>query len=124
MDFGDKTQDVCKSATRLVARMKRDWLHTGRRPSGICGAALLVAARLHGYTCTLSDVVKVVKIGHDTIRKRLEPFKISNIAWVDVYRTIIDTKYINLSLTHEQVSTVHMHIVTRLETREYKIFHH
>lgn len=70
LDFGDKTHDVSMTAMRLVSRMKRDWLHTGRRPSGLCGAALLVAARLHGYSCTLHDIVRVVKIGHDTIRKR------------------------------------------------------
>lgn len=28
--------------------MKRDWMQTGRRPSGICGAALFVAVHLHG----------------------------------------------------------------------------
>ena len=59
------------TAMRLLARMKRDWLHTGRRPSGVCGAALLVAARLHGYTCSVHDMVRVVKIGGETIRKRL-----------------------------------------------------
>lgn len=26
------------TAMRLVQRMKRDWMHTGRRPSGLCGA--------------------------------------------------------------------------------------
>nr|XP_039248535.1 transcription factor IIIB 90 kDa subunit-like [Styela clava] len=74
MDFGDKTNEVGVAAMRLVSRMKRDWIHTGRRPSGLCGAALLVAARLHGYSCTLKDVVRVVRIGHDTIRKRLSEF--------------------------------------------------
>lgn len=38
LEFGEKTMDVCKTATRLVSRMKRDWLAQGRRPSGICGA--------------------------------------------------------------------------------------
>ena len=26
------------TALRLVSRMKRDWMHMGRRPSGLCGA--------------------------------------------------------------------------------------
>jgi hypothetical protein len=26
------------TALRLLQRMKRDWMHTGRRPSGLCGA--------------------------------------------------------------------------------------
>lgn len=71
MDFKEKTNDVIMAATRLVSRMKRDWIHTGRRPSGLCGAALLVAARMHGFSCSVQDVVRVVKIGKDTIRKRL-----------------------------------------------------
>uniref|UniRef100_A0A8C9M5Y3 Transcription factor TFIIB cyclin-like domain-containing protein n=1 Tax=Panthera tigris altaica TaxID=74533 RepID=A0A8C9M5Y3_PANTA len=35
------------TALRLLQRMKRDWMHTGRRPSGLCGAgvAALLAAR-------------------------------------------------------------------------------
>ena len=28
--------------------MKRDWMQTGRRPSGICGAALFIASHIHG----------------------------------------------------------------------------
>jgi len=34
---------------RLVGRMSRDWLQTGRRPAVICGACLLIAARMHGF---------------------------------------------------------------------------
>ena len=39
---------VANTALRMVASMKRDWMQTGRRPSGICGAALFVAAHIHG----------------------------------------------------------------------------
>ena len=38
LEFGDKTHDVSMTALRLVARMKRDWIHHGRRPAGLCGA--------------------------------------------------------------------------------------
>ena len=40
---------VAATALRLVAAMKRDWMQTGRRPSGICGAALFIAAHVHGH---------------------------------------------------------------------------
>lgn len=40
LDLGDKTQEVTTTALRLVQRMKRDSLHSGRRPSGLCGAGL------------------------------------------------------------------------------------
>lgn len=42
LEFGDKTHDVCMMALRLVSRMKRDWMHHGRRPSGLCGAGMIV----------------------------------------------------------------------------------
>lgn len=41
-------QAVSSTALKLVQSMKRDWMQTGRRPSGICGAALFIAAHIHG----------------------------------------------------------------------------
>ncbi|KAB0795642.1 hypothetical protein PPYR_02659 [Photinus pyralis] len=54
--------------------MKRDSIHSGRRPSGLCGAALLMAARLHNFNRTPVDIVKIVKIHESTLRKRLMEF--------------------------------------------------
>ena len=42
LEFGEKTQEVALDALRLVQRMDRDWLRTGRRPAGICGACKLL----------------------------------------------------------------------------------
>ena len=42
LELGDKEHEVSKTALRLVARMKRDWLHHGRRPTGLCGAGEIV----------------------------------------------------------------------------------
>lgn len=75
MKFGDKAHEVAKTALRLVARMKRDWIQVGRRPTGICGAALLVAARLHGFSKTQKEVINVVRVCDSTLRKRLEEFE-------------------------------------------------
>ncbi|XP_071487027.1 transcription factor IIIB 90 kDa subunit-like [Diadema antillarum] len=75
LEFEEKTDEVCSTALRLVSRMKRDWMHTGRRPSGLCGAALLVAARLHNFSRTQKDVIKVVKVCDATLRKRLTEFE-------------------------------------------------
>jgi len=38
LEFGDKTHAVSMTALRVVQRMKRDSIHSGRRPSGLCGA--------------------------------------------------------------------------------------
>ncbi|XP_068456796.1 BRF1 RNA polymerase III transcription initiation factor subunit a [Clinocottus analis] len=75
LEFGEKNHDVSMTAMRLVQRMKRDWMHTGRRPSGLCGAALLVAARMYDFRRTLKEIVSVVKVCETTLRKRLTEFE-------------------------------------------------
>ncbi|KAL1512486.1 hypothetical protein ABEB36_002070 [Hypothenemus hampei] len=74
LEFGTKTQQVTNTALRLVQRMKRDSIHSGRRPSGLCGAALLIASRLHEFNRSIGDIVKVVKVHESTMRKRLIEF--------------------------------------------------
>ncbi|VDM96118.1 unnamed protein product [Thelazia callipaeda] len=74
LDFGNKQREVVSMATRLVQRMKRDWIATGRRPTGLCGAALVLAARCYNFNRTIADVVRVVHISEAVVRKRLEEF--------------------------------------------------
>ncbi|TNM96049.1 hypothetical protein fugu_017132 [Takifugu bimaculatus] len=74
LEFGEKNHEVSMTAMRLVQRMKRDWMHTGRRPSGLCGAALLVAARMHDFRRTTKEIVSVVKVCEQTLKKRLTEF--------------------------------------------------
>ncbi|CAO1424732.1 unnamed protein product [Diamesa serratosioi] len=74
LEFADKTHEVSMTAQRLVQRMKKDSIHSGRRPSGLCGAALLLAARMHEFNRTPIDIVRVVKIHESTLRKRLLEF--------------------------------------------------
>ncbi|XP_052006946.1 BRF1 RNA polymerase III transcription initiation factor subunit a [Xyrauchen texanus] len=75
LEFGEKSHEVSMTALRLLQRMKRDWMHTGRRPSGLCGAALLVAARMHEFCRTVKEVISVVKVCEATLRKRLNEFE-------------------------------------------------
>uniref|UniRef100_A0A915PZ37 B-related factor 1 n=1 Tax=Setaria digitata TaxID=48799 RepID=A0A915PZ37_9BILA len=74
LDFGSKQKEVVSLATRLVQRMKRDWIATGRRPTGLCGAALLLAARSYNFNRTVADVVRVVHISEAVVKKRLDEF--------------------------------------------------
>lgn len=74
LEFEEKAQMVANTALRLVQRMRRDWIQTGRRPSGICGAALLISARLHGFKRTQKEIIQVVRICDVTLRKRLQEF--------------------------------------------------
>ncbi|KAL0068943.1 transcription factor TFIIIB subunit brf1 [Marasmius tenuissimus] len=75
LEFGDETQRVATDAVRLVQRFDRDWMTRGRRPAGICGAALLLAARMNNFRRSVEEIVQVVKIADTTLKKRLEEFK-------------------------------------------------
>ena len=55
--------------------MKRDWMEVGRRPAGLCGAGLLVAARMHGFNRTQKEVLAVVRVCDTTLRHRLTEFE-------------------------------------------------
>ena len=61
-------------ATRIIQRMKKDWMSMGRRPTGICGAALLLASRALNLNRSVADIVNVVHISQSVIKKRLEEF--------------------------------------------------
>ncbi|KAI6172590.1 B-related factor 1 [Aphelenchoides besseyi] len=74
LEFGDKQKEVVTFATRIVQRMKRDWMSTGRRPTGICGAALLLAARAFNINRSIGDIVRVVHISETVVRKRIDEF--------------------------------------------------
>lgn len=80
LDFEDKTHEVIKTASRLLQRMKLDWICYGRRPSSLCGAAILIAARYHGFNRTTGQIVQTVHCCDETIRKRLEEFKETSVA--------------------------------------------
>lgn len=77
LEFGDETQQVANDATRLVQRFSRDWMHTGRRPAGICGAALILAARMNNFRRSIEEIVQVVKIADVTLKKRLNEFSLT-----------------------------------------------
>ena len=75
LEFGEATYRVAKEAVQVLSRMDRDWMMTGRRPAGVCGAALILAARMNNFRRTVREVVYVVKVTDMTINKRLEEFK-------------------------------------------------
>jgi transcription factor IIIB 90 kDa subunit len=84
LDFGKDTQKIAADATRIVQRMERDWIVQGRRPSGICGASLILAARMNGHVRTVKDVMYVVKVADITIQKRLDDFKATSSSQLTV----------------------------------------
>nr|KMM72772.1 transcription factor tfiiib complex subunit brf1 [Coccidioides posadasii RMSCC 3488] len=55
LEFGSSMMQVASEAVRIVQRMNRDWMITGRRPAGICGAALILAARMNNFRRTVRE---------------------------------------------------------------------
>ncbi|KAJ5541258.1 hypothetical protein N7494_006334 [Penicillium frequentans] len=74
MDFGPANMRVAGEACRIVQRMSRDWLATGRRPAGVCAAALILAARMNNFRRTTRELVYTVKVTEITINQRLNEF--------------------------------------------------
>lgn len=73
--FGGRKPNISRSALHILASMKRDWMQTGRKPSGLCGAALYIASLSHGLSCSKSEIIKVVHICEATLTKRLIEFE-------------------------------------------------
>lgn len=71
---------MVRLATRFLQSMDRAWITTGRRPNGLCGSAILIAARVLGFRRSTSQIVRVAHVCEETIRKRLTEFKHTNIA--------------------------------------------
>ncbi|KAM3266059.1 transcription factor IIIB 70 kDa subunit-like [Capsicum annuum] len=73
--FGGRKPNISRTALHILASMKRDWMQTGRKPSGLCGAALYIASLSHGLSCSKSEIIKVVHICEATLTKRLIEFE-------------------------------------------------
>lgn len=78
----EDTSRVSNTAVRIIKLMSENGINTGRRPSGVCGAALVMAARLHGFNRSVADVINLAKVHESTIRKRMTEF--GNTNWADV----------------------------------------
>lgn len=77
LDLEDKANAVALTALRLVGRMKRDWIVAGRRPAGICAAALLIAARAHGFSRQPQDVTRILRVCGMTVANRVKEFELT-----------------------------------------------
>uniref|UniRef100_A0A803L219 Transcription factor TFIIB cyclin-like domain-containing protein n=1 Tax=Chenopodium quinoa TaxID=63459 RepID=A0A803L219_CHEQI len=73
--LGEVNHDVEKTALRIMASMKLNWMQTGRKPSGLCGAALYISALSHGFKFSKAEIVKLVHICEATLTKRLIEFE-------------------------------------------------
>lgn len=75
LDLDDKANTVAMTALRLIGRMKRDWIVAGRRPAGVCAAALLISSRAHGFSRDPQDVTRILRVCGMTVKNRVKEFE-------------------------------------------------
>ncbi|KAK4663285.1 transcription factor TFIIIB subunit brf1 [Podospora pseudopauciseta] len=74
LEFLHDTNKVANSALRIAHRMVKDNISIGRRPAGISGAAIIMAARAHNFRRTVREVVYVAKVTMATLQERMSEF--------------------------------------------------
>ena len=79
-NLGNKAKEVEKVALKILQFMKRDWIACGRRPAGICGACILISAKLHNLNIDINNISKVVHVCPKTIFNRIEEFSLTRVA--------------------------------------------
>lgn len=75
LEFGSLKLKVIHDANKLCQRMADDWIHEGRRPAGVAGACLLLAARMNNLRRSHTELVAVSHVAEVTLQKRLNEFK-------------------------------------------------
>ncbi|KAJ9161736.1 Transcription factor iiib-like protein [Coniochaeta hoffmannii] len=74
LEFYEENNKIALSAVRIAKRMQADHMTHGRRPAGICGAAVIMAARAHSFRRTVREVVYIAKVTEHTLQQRLDEF--------------------------------------------------
>lgn len=80
LGFGRQTQAVHDTALKLIRRMERDWIQTGRKPAGVCVAAIMIAARIHKIDVQKEKILEIARVCTSTINKRLREIASTQLA--------------------------------------------
>ena len=84
MELGEKVNAIIYTALRTVTRLKKDWVHLGRRPDGVCAAALLIASRAHGFHKSQGEMASLFRVAEVTIKNRLIEFRATPAAHLPI----------------------------------------
>jgi transcription factor IIIB subunit 2 len=74
LDLGENAADIKLYAVKVLRAMQDDWIHTGRRPLGVCAAALVVACMVHGVPQPLEAIVPMIRLSTSTVLTRISEF--------------------------------------------------
>lgn len=99
LKFGRLAPEIKETAIQIIRRFDRDWIQTGRKPSGICGAAIMLAARIHGVDVSKDTILKCARVCHATINKRL-----NEIAKTELAKSSISEIRENQDIIKEEVN--------------------
>nr|CCC94661.1 putative transcription factor [Trypanosoma congolense IL3000] len=83
MNLGNMTRPVIICALKVLRAMHDDWIACGRRPLGVCVAALLVACYMFNIPRSPDEVCGLVRLTAGTITRRLDEFAETNTADLD-----------------------------------------
>ena len=108
LEFGNDTRQIVEDAARIIKRMKRDWMVTGRHPAGLCGACIILAARMNNHRRSVREVVYIVKVADMTIATRLAEFKKTRSSTMSVSE--FRSKGMQLKHAHDPPSLSLIHI--------------
>lgn len=80
MNLGPMTGAVVVCALKVLRAMRDDWISYGRRPMGVCVAALLVACYIFNIPRSPDEVCGFVRLTAGTIVRRLNEFEATKTA--------------------------------------------
>lgn len=78
------SKEIILLSTRILNRMKKDWIMEGRKPNNSCGAAILLASRILGEPKDISEIAKIVHAAPSTISKRLREISETESAMLNI----------------------------------------
>lgn len=112
LKFGDQTNNIANLALKILQSMKRNWLHIGRRPNGLCGAAIMIAASCYDKSRTIDEIIEIVHVCNGTIKKRVQEF--SNTSTSNITKNDLETNNI-LNLNENESMDPPSFIANRLK---------
>ena len=80
LKFGRISNEIKETAIKIIRRLDRDWIQTGRKPAGVCGAAIMLSARIHGIELNKETILKCARVCNATISKRLKEISRTELA--------------------------------------------
>ncbi|KAK4194135.1 putative transcription factor IIIB 90 kDa subunit [Triangularia verruculosa] len=104
LEFLSDTKLIAYAAIRIARRMIKDNISIGRRPAGVSGAALIMAARAHNYRRTVREVVYIAKVTMATLQERMAEFAVLPAANLTIKDFLSESENLQPAASHDPPS--------------------